>query len=1114
MAAPGSSSMNEGGSSFKIARGSKTFKCADYNVAWVCALRDPELLAARVLLDEEHITPPYDTQYDRNTYICGQVNEHKVVVACLPSGRTGNVNAGHLTGPMFHTFPNIKITLLVGIGGGVPLQSPQNQLEDIYLADVVLGWPGDGKSAVVQYDPGRWKVDGFEQRGLVDQPDWHLTQALEIVISNYEVGQTDFQDSVARLQKIPRFNSPSSDEDRLFQATYKHEGDYYTGCSRCLAENLVQRPERAKARPDGSFKFHCGTIASGGAVIQDGELRDRLSKECNNARCFEMEAVGVNLNSRCLVIRGVADYADSHKNDMWKCAAAGNAAAFAKEFLLTIRASGLRELSGIAAVRTPISTLPGTLSIDPDFVGRDDVLGQIDERFGKSRRVALVGLGGIGKTEIAVHYCHRYRERTPECHIFWVYGATRRSFDEAYRRIAKELEIPGCENPGFQHRKEVRRVLEQKGTAPWIMIVDNADDYDIYFPPPNGALGENEQSEYLACCLPYETDKGGRLIVTTSNARVGEDITSSWSTIQTLELAPVDAKKLLQSKIPAGKWEDEAGDRLLRELDYIPLAITQAAAFIRRNKLISLKYYLGKLSPFHPDVADVLSKELHDARRQPGTPSAIFRTWQMSYQQIVKDDPEAARKLCLMAVLDNQAIPRMLVARGDELETAEVDAVQLLLDFSLIKGDEHFQFFSMHPLQQLVNYFHSQTHVCVDASDPQGVSGTMMSQSTQNWLRLENSRLEEWQEYGLVLLSERMPCFNPTEKEPGKRATCSILLPHATIAVSYESKRADCRIILLMKMSAYESDLGRYLESYQHAAQSLHDSMILAETTVQDPLRLPDLGLEAVGDSLTFDLSPGEEVAAFRSGFKLFERGDNDAAFANFQRSLDLYQELSDSINVVLCLGMQAKIMWSMKKYKEAENLYRQALQKSITIYGENHEFVCSCMDTLGRYLRKRGKTAEAVQYHRLALRGWEDIYGLHHPRTMECIGLLTMSLWSDGNSDELDEARILHGRMLRYREHSAGSYMLDRVIEEMINYLKLEKAKQSELPSGSASNWFCRSTTEAAVSGTFCAHDSAYDSHSACSDQAYSSSNASSTSSKACFAAATPQASRDATTL
>jgi hypothetical protein len=147
----------------------KRLACTDYNVAWICALPDLELLAARVLLDEEHATPIFDTKYDQNTYTCGLVGGHRVVLACLPSGRSGNVSASHLTMPMFNTFPNIKITLLVGIGGGVPidLMTPSRR-EDIYLGDVVVGWPADGSPAVIQYDLGRWKVDEFEQRGYVE----------------------------------------------------------------------------------------------------------------------------------------------------------------------------------------------------------------------------------------------------------------------------------------------------------------------------------------------------------------------------------------------------------------------------------------------------------------------------------------------------------------------------------------------------------------------------------------------------------------------------------------------------------------------------------------------------------------------------------------------------------------------------------------------------------------------------------------------------------------------------------------------------------------------------------------------------------------------------------
>lgn len=166
---------------------------------------------------------------------------------------------------------------------------------------------------------------------------------------------------------------------------------------------------------------------------------------------------------------------------------------------------------------------------------------------------------------------------------------------------------------------------------------------------------------------------------------------------------------------------DEAAETLLKELGYVPLAITQAAAFVKRNTMIDMKFYLGKLCQFHLKVTDVLSYELHDPRRQGGTPNAIFLTWRISYQQIKLENPEAADKLSLMAVLDSQAVPRTLLIKGDEMEIAEMDAIQVLLDFSLIKGDQQYQSFSMHPLQQLVSSFCSDKLCFVRAIYPERI---------------------------------------------------------------------------------------------------------------------------------------------------------------------------------------------------------------------------------------------------------------------------------------------------------------------------------------------------------------------------------------------------------
>lgn len=218
-----------------------------------------------------------------------------------------------------------------------------------------------------------------------------------------------------------------------------------------------------------------------------------------------------------------------------------------------------------------ISTLSETLSIDPDFVGRDDVLRKMDEELNETGRVALVSLGGIGyevadassslgltedrKTEIAMQYSHKYREKNPDCHIFWVYESISRSFDDAYKRLAKELEIPECDDSLFDHRKMVLKELEREQTGSWIMIVDNANDYYIYFAPPTEALIESEKSNYIAHCLPNSAICAGRLIITTRSTQVGKDLLTESTSIQVLNLSPLDAKQLLRNKVPPEKWK-------------------------------------------------------------------------------------------------------------------------------------------------------------------------------------------------------------------------------------------------------------------------------------------------------------------------------------------------------------------------------------------------------------------------------------------------------------------------------------------------------------------------------------------------------------------------------
>jgi nucleoside phosphorylase len=300
-----------------------------------------------LMLDEKHSTPPYNTHYDENTYVCGAIAGHAVVIATCPQGETGNVNAGRLTGSMFKTFPNIRMALLVGIGGGIPQPDvSEDPLDDIHLGDVVIGWPGDGKPACVYHDRGKSKADGqFEIVGTMQNPDWRLTNALGVLTTEAELDMITFHAQFEKLRGRKKFAHPGLERDRLFRAGYHHAGDYGSDCTACNQSELVQRPQRSE---DDKHKlvFHQGRIATGNSVIKDGELRDIIRKRCDGALCVEMEAAGVDVNRRCLVIRGISDYADSHKSDVWKSYAAGNAAAFTRELLCRIQPDVVKNMEG------------------------------------------------------------------------------------------------------------------------------------------------------------------------------------------------------------------------------------------------------------------------------------------------------------------------------------------------------------------------------------------------------------------------------------------------------------------------------------------------------------------------------------------------------------------------------------------------------------------------------------------------------------------------------------------------------------------------------------------------------------------------------------------------
>jgi nucleoside phosphorylase len=324
----------------------------DYTVGWICAL-STESVAAQSFLDEEHARPTYQDPKDNNDYTVGKIGSHNVVIAVLPMGQYGTTSAAIVARDMIRSFPNIRIGLMIGIGGGAP--TSQN---DIRLGDVVVSISKNGQGAVLQYDFGKTiQSQEFQRIPSQNNVPIVLQTAVHGLQTQYErkghnLNET-IKNAIQRNKKMrKKYSQPDLHTSRLYISTHEHmlnqEGE--GSCSDICGDDPASKvPQVTREEDEDDPSIHYGIIASANSLMKDALMRDALAKE-HNILCFEMEAAGLLSHFPCLVIRGICDYSDTHKNKEWQGYAAMTAAAYAKDLLCRIPPNKVEAESKISDV--------------------------------------------------------------------------------------------------------------------------------------------------------------------------------------------------------------------------------------------------------------------------------------------------------------------------------------------------------------------------------------------------------------------------------------------------------------------------------------------------------------------------------------------------------------------------------------------------------------------------------------------------------------------------------------------------------------------------------------------------------------------------------------------
>ncbi|WKT52467.1 NB-ARC [Fusarium oxysporum f. sp. vasinfectum] len=649
-----------------------------FEIAIICALT-LEADAIEALFDHhwEDDGLPFDKEPgDPNAYSIGVIGRFNVVLA----------------------FPSIKLALVVGICGIVPFGPAK---DESILGDVIIS------NGVIQYDFGRRRPEDFIRKDtlldVLGRPNLEIRGVLaKLKALRYRRRLTAKIEGYLKILQQDQdlcAEYPGTTEDRLFQASYRHADDQRSceqvGCNGELVSRSRLSTIDVPLRP----AIHFGLIASGDTVMQSGEDRDRLAST-EDVIAFEMEGAGVWDSFPCIIIKGGCDYADSHKSKVWQRYAAATAAACAKAFLdfwtpsVTQDQTVIPQQAGENAT-TKLRTHYLPLSRNKNFTGRERAIAELQNLLftdPNGQRVALVGLGGVGKTQIALQLAHLVKkEDKVECNysVIWIPALSMASFEQACSKMISKF---GIEQTNGENPKETfKRFLSSEKAGKWFLIIDNADYIDTLYGTAEAPGGIDE---FIPDC------EHGYILYTTRSREVAVSVAQN-NVVKLSEMDDEDAKALLQSSlIEKDQMQDTALiDKLLHKLAYLPLAITQASAYMKVNE-ISVNEYLRLLQNNEQDMVELLSCGFRDSTHCDPSQGAVATTWIVSFKQIRAIHEDAATLLSTMAYLEPKAIPRALLPPlGSEQKMTR--AIGTLCGYSFLSKREDGETFDMHSLVHL-----------------------------------------------------------------------------------------------------------------------------------------------------------------------------------------------------------------------------------------------------------------------------------------------------------------------------------------------------------------------------------------------------------------------------
>lgn len=310
------------------------------------------------------------------------------------------------------------------------------------------------------------------------------------------------------------------------------------------------------------------------------------------------------------------------------------------------------------------------------FVGREDILRNLLRRIppdaspNECQRTVIEGLGGIGKTQVAIEVLYRLRALRPNCAVFWAAALDLSMVDTSFREIGRSLGLPGIEHHAADAEAIVKAALSKDDAIPWLLVIDNIDD---------PLLMEHGK---LMSYLPF--NRNGSMLFTTRNREISIRLDSRDNVFTLDQLSVNEGARLLQQGLRATQMGDSKNTaELVEYLTYMPLAIRQASAYLARQVDLTIGQYLEYCKSSDQTMTRLLSKDFEDKDRYEASQNAVATTWLISFDHITRDHPLASRCLQSICYFEEKAIPTCLFASKDD-PVQRAEAINILRSYAFL----------------------------------------------------------------------------------------------------------------------------------------------------------------------------------------------------------------------------------------------------------------------------------------------------------------------------------------------------------------------------------------------------------------------------------------------